>query len=249
MIGLGAVPLRTSHCAAAVFAAAAALGLADPANAQPLEGEWTNSPSFCGRGYSINNDNAHISAQGYRVLESYCEFTGGTKYSPQHWMMKGSCSGEGPSASGLEIAIELRSQGGQLHINEGGRALAYTYKCGEPSHQRGHTYWNHKGSRVYLVVEGSRRRFYYAVPRPGMQEAGARVDDLLFEGTSDGKSYDGTAFIFNPRCAPAAYRVSGPIHDGGRRVEMRGSAPRIGDDCRVTGYSPDVLIFTLSPEH
>jgi hypothetical protein len=42
--------------------------------------------------------------------------------------------------------------------------------------------------------------------------------------------------------------VSGPILDGGRRVEMRGSAPLIGSDCRVTGYKPDALIFTLA-EH
>jgi hypothetical protein len=114
---------------------------------------------------------------------------------------------------------------------------------------RDRTNWDHNGSKVYLVVEGNRRRFYYAEPRLGMQRAGAKKDDLLFEGTSDGKSYVGTAFIFNLQCRPTAYRVRGPILDGGRRVVMRGSAPRINNDCQVSGHTPDTLTFTLSPEH
>lgn len=140
--------------------------------------------------------------------------------------MKGRCAGEGPDPP-----------------------LSYTFKCDDRSPNRVRTYWYHNGSAVYLVVEGHRRRFYYAAPRPGMQRAGAKEDDLLFEGTSDGKSYIGTAIIFNAQCGSASYRVSGPILDGGRRVVMRGRAPQLNNDCRVSGYRQDVLTFALSPEH
>jgi len=104
--------------------------LVGPAVAQTLEGEWTNTPSFCGQHYSVNNDDIHISADGYSVLESGCQFTGGTKVSPYHWIMTGICSGEGPDSTGPDIAIELRSDKGRLRINEGGRIIYYPMKCG-----------------------------------------------------------------------------------------------------------------------
>ena len=209
---------------------------------------WTKIPAWCGR-YSVNNDNIRIKTDGYTILESHCGFAGGTRFSAQHWVMKGRCSGEGPDPPGPEITIELRSQGGKLRVDVGGQTFAYAQKCGELLPDQGRTYWDHNGSKVYLVAERNRRRFYYDAPRPGMQRAGAIKDELLFEGTSDGKGYVGTAFIFNARCGPAAYRASGPILDGGRKVVMRGLAPRIGKDCQVTGHSPDILTFTLSPEH
>jgi hypothetical protein len=36
------------------------------------------------------------------------------------------------------------------------------------------TIWDHNGSVMYLVVNGSSREIYYQKPRPGMLDAGAR---------------------------------------------------------------------------
>src|ERR1700747_361114 len=46
------------------------------------------------------------------------------------------------------------------------------------------TLWDHNGSVVYLIANGSSREFYYKQPRSGMLEAGARPGSLLFHGRS-----------------------------------------------------------------
>jgi hypothetical protein len=114
-----------------------------------------------------------------------------------------------------------------------------------PNAQR--TVWNHNGSLVYLEVDGSGRRFYYQQPRPGMAEAGARPGTLLFNGQSIGGNYFGTAYIFNRQCGSFPYSVQGPILDEGRRVKMIGQAPRVDQQCNVTGYLEDTLEFKLAP--
>ncbi len=105
--------------------------------------------------------------------------------------------------------------------------------------------WNHNGSTVYLVAQGRSRKFYYKEPRPGMLSAGAKPGSLLFEGEANGSQYQGTAYIFQARCDPYPYRVSGPILDNYRRVELRGQAPRVESDCRISGYFSDLLEFEL----
>lgn len=124
-------------------------------------------------------------------------------------------------------------------------ALPFTHRSAVS--QSAPTYWLHNGSVMYLVANGESREFYYWQPRPGMLEAGARRDTLLFRGTSRYGAYSGTAYIFNARCGAFPYQVSGPILDGYRRVVMRGQAPRVGEDCRVFGYIDDVLEFSLIP--
>ena len=44
------------------------------------------------------------------------------------------------------------------------------------------TIWDHNGSVMYLVVNGSSREIYYQKPRPGMLDAGARPGSVLFRG-------------------------------------------------------------------
>jgi hypothetical protein len=105
--------------------------------------------------------------------------------------------------------------------------------------------WNHNGSTTYLVAQGKQRRFYFEQPRPTMRSVGARPNDLVFEGSVTGQSYSGTAYIFNRRCGKFPYRVSGPILDGGRRVVLRGKAPRVNKSCRVFGSKADTLEFEL----
>jgi hypothetical protein len=237
---------RARLAIAAAFLAAGA-GPNGAASAQSLEGEWSNTPSFCGQSYSVNNDDIHIGADGYRILESRCDFTGGTKVSSSHWVMRGTCSGEGPNPPGPEISIELRSIGGRLSLKEDGQTTYYALKCGEAAGAPARTYWDHNGSVMYLVAEGRRRRFFYSQPRVGIQEAGAQPNSLLFDGTVSGDRYDGTAFIFNGRCGTFPYHVSGPILDNYRRVVLRGSAPRVNANCEVTSRRADELVFILAP--
>lgn len=106
-------------------------------------------------------------------------------------------------------------------------------------------YWNHNGSKTKLVAEGSSRKFYYTDPRPEIVDAGAKSGSLLFEGKSINGQYIGRAYIFTRRCGKAAYRVSGPILDDYRRVELQGQKPRVDNNCRVIGTVPDLLIFQL----
>ena len=54
--------------------------------------------------------------------------------------------------------------------------------------------WDHNGSVMYLVENGSSREFHYQKPRPGMLEAGARPGSLLFRGQVDNGQYSGTAY-------------------------------------------------------
>ena len=60
-----------------------------------------------------------------------------------------------------------------------------------------------------------------------------------------GEQYQGTAYLFNSSCGSLPYRVNGPILDNSRRVELRGQAPRVDSNCRVTGYVNDLLEFQL----
>jgi hypothetical protein len=71
--------------------------------------------------------------------------------------------------------------------------------------------WDHNGSVMYLVKNGSSREFHYQKPRPGMLEAGARPGSLLFRGQFDNGQYFGTAYIFNPHCGQIPFQVKGPV--------------------------------------
>lgn len=223
-----------------------AAGVATDAAAQSLEGEWTNTPSSCGQ-YSTNNVNIRVRRDGYGVLENFCRFTGGQRESATHWRMYATCSGEGGSED-VDVGVELQVVGGKLRLDVGLDTLYYSVKCGSsPDRAEQRTYWDHNGSVMYLVAEGHKRRFFYSQPRGGIAEAGAETGSLLFEGTSDGSSYVGTAYIFNRACGTFPYRVRGPILDDHRRVVLRGMAPRIGANCAVASHFPDVLEFELEP--
>jgi hypothetical protein len=107
--------------------------------------------------------------------------------------------------------------------------------------------WDHNRSTVYLVAKGRSRKFFYKEPRPGIVSAGARPDSMIFEGEviGDDEGYQGTAYLFNSRCGRLPYKVSGPILDQSRRVELRGQAPRVDNNCRPIGFIDDTLVFQL----
>ena len=96
-----------------------------------------------------------------------------------------------------------------------------------PSPSSPPTLWDHNGSVVYLVANGSSREFYYQKPRPGMVAVGARPGSLLFRGQINDGQYSGTAYIFNPRCGPIPFQVKGPVLDNADRIVFTGQAPRV----------------------
>jgi hypothetical protein len=108
------------------------------------------------------------------------------------------------------------------------------------------TVWDHNGSLMYLLANGSSREFYYQKPRPGMLDAGARPGSLLFRGQINNEQYSGTAYIFNPRCGPIPFEVNGSILDDDQRIVLTGQAPRVGQNCRANGSYTSNLEFKRS---
>ncbi len=105
--------------------------------------------------------------------------------------------------------------------------------------------WDHNGSVVSLIAQGSAREFHYKEPRSGILETGARPGSLLFRGKVMNGQYTGVAFMFDRRCGQVSYAVSGPILDNDQRVVLTGEAPLFGAKCRVQGYFTEVLEFRL----
>src|SRR6266480_4171068 len=89
------------------------------------------------------------------------------------------------------------------------------------------TVWDHNGSVMYLVANGSSREIYYQMPRTGMLEAGARSGSLLFRGEVNDGQYLGTAYIFNAHCGPIPFEVKGSILND-EQIVLTGQAPRVG---------------------
>jgi len=110
----------------------------------------------------------------------------------------------------------------------------------------GRTVWDHNGSVMYLVANGSSREFYYQKPRPGMLDAGARPGSLLFRGQLNSGQYSGTAYFFNPLCGAIPFEVKGPILEDEERIVLTGQAPRVGQNCRTYGSYTSNLEFRRS---
>jgi hypothetical protein len=107
------------------------------------------------------------------------------------------------------------------------------------------TLWDHNGSVMYLIANGLSRQFYYKKPRPGMLEAGAHADSLLFRGQIKDGQFSGTAYIFNLHCGQVPFDVKGPILDNNEMVVLTGQAPRVGRNCQTYGYYTSNLEFKL----
>jgi hypothetical protein len=107
------------------------------------------------------------------------------------------------------------------------------------------TLWDHNGSVMYLIANGSSREFYYQKPRAGMLEAGAHPDALLFKGQINDGQISGTAYIFNAQCGQVPFEVKGPILDNGGRIMLTGQAPHVGRNCRAYGNYTSTLEFRL----
>jgi hypothetical protein len=110
------------------------------------------------------------------------------------------------------------------------------------------TIWDHNGSVMYLVANGSSREVYYQKPRAGMLDAGARSGSLLFRGEVNNGQYLGTAYIFNLHCGPIPFEVKGPVLNDDERIVLTGQAPRVGRNCRPSGsYTSNLEFRQLKP--
>ena len=110
------------------------------------------------------------------------------------------------------------------------------------------TIWDHNGSVMYLVENGSSREFVYQKLRPGMLEAGAHPGSLLFRGQVDNGQYSGTAYIFNPHCGAIPFQVKGPVLDNDERIMLTGQVPQVGGNCRTYGsYISNLEFRRLKP--
>jgi hypothetical protein len=98
---------------------------------------------------------------------------------------------------------------------------------------------------MYLIANDSSREFYYQKPRPGMLEAGAHPDSLLFRGQINDGQLSGTAYLFNPHCGQVPFEVKGPMLDNGGKVVLTGQAPRLGRNCQPYGNYTTTLEFRL----
>ena len=103
--------------------------------------------------------------------------------------------------------------------------------------------WNHNGSIMRLSASGTARTIAYERPRQGMQQAGVRKSDVLFEGTRDGSAIKGLARIFSPACGVFKYEVTGLVTEGAGRIELIGFAPVLDNACRQVGTKRDLLVF------
>jgi hypothetical protein len=103
--------------------------------------------------------------------------------------------------------------------------------------------WVHNGSTVELASDGDLRQFYYYEPKGSLARAGVDPGTLLFDGRSTGTSYIGTAYFFNPKCGRSSYEVSGSILNNQTRIVLEGQAPKVDNDCHITGYFTDLLEF------
>jgi hypothetical protein len=110
------------------------------------------------------------------------------------------------------------------------------------------TIWDHNGSVMYLIDNGSSREFHYQKPRPAMLEAGARPGSLLFRGQVDNGQYSGTAYIFNPHCGAIPFQVKGSALDNDERIMLTGQVPQVGQNCRLYGsYTTNLEFRRLKP--
>lgn len=105
------------------------------------------------------------------------------------------------------------------------------------------SYWDHNGSLMQLVSNGSQRQFVYVEPRSVLASAGVRAGTVLFDGRRVGQRYVGTARVFSRFCTePLEYQAEGAVVSE-REVVLTGTRP-VFKRCQPTGeYSKDRLVF------
>lgn len=104
--------------------------------------------------------------------------------------------------------------------------------------------WNHNGSVVSLIAEGTKQKIIYQTPRVGLLDAGVKPGTLLFEGHKTKEGIVGTAYQFYRNCKAHGFQVSGEVNENRNQITLKGKAPLLDFNCNITGTRDDVLIFT-----
>ena len=107
------------------------------------------------------------------------------------------------------------------------------------------TCWNHNGSTMKLLAEGTTRRILYMDVREGMREY-ANPGDLVFQGRQVADQWSGVAYVFTrgQRCGRLGYNVTGRSQ-GPNTFVLNGLAPTgAAANCAPIGKKDDTLVFT-----
>lgn len=105
------------------------------------------------------------------------------------------------------------------------------------------TRWMHNRSVMTMEESNSDFEISYEQPRSGMAAVGVRRGTMLLFGLRNGASFQGTAYIFHPRCGPARYDVEGEALENGRALVFSGQRPKLNAACEPAGEAPDRLRF------
>jgi hypothetical protein len=114
-----------------------------------------------------------------------------------------------------------------------------------PRTATGERYWNHNGSSLKLEATNAMRRFVYIEPREGLKEVGVKQGTLAFQGKRIGNIYKGTAYVFSQKCGAIGFSVKGLVAKDDRSITMKGYAPYVNSECRISGGREAVLTFEL----
>ncbi len=106
--------------------------------------------------------------------------------------------------------------------------------------------WEHNGSIVDLISEGTKRVFVYNSPSERMISAGASRGSRIFDGKRIGNTYEGSAYLYSSKCGAISYYVKGAVSDDQRSVNISGKAPVRDAECRVVSHRNDRLVFTFT---
>lgn len=107
------------------------------------------------------------------------------------------------------------------------------------------SYWTSQGSEFGLVAKGNARELVVTVPRADLASS-MLPGEKVFVGFKAGEIYLGKARIFGDRCGDTQFDASGPISEGGKRVELKGRRTKAGPGCVTPGVEDVTQVFNFS---
>lgn len=95
--------------------------------------------------------------------------------------------------------------------------------------------WIHRGSVVGLARDGTRRTLRFLHTAPSLSKTSASRGSILFDGmTTNGKDYEGTAYVFH-ECGSTPLKVTGMLAEDGKSIRLTGRANKVDEKCSPTG--------------
>ncbi|TPL53095.1 M23 family metallopeptidase [Mesorhizobium sp. B2-4-4] len=104
------------------------------------------------------------------------------------------------------------------------------------------SYWTLNGSEVGLVAEEDIRKFIFTSPVATLLQT-VKPGDQIFVGKKDGDRYVGRARVLGDGCGSDEFDVSGPVTEGGLKVEISGTRLKQGAACSAPGNGAVTMHF------